>query len=323
MSEGSDDAGGAAVAAAGRLKRWARPVLGLLAAAFVVLTAWDLVARWESARVDVRPGLALLASVPLVGSCLLQGVAWIALVERMAHTKTPRLAALSLYMASQLARYTPGKVGLPLVRMEGAPRIGLARGLVGVSVLVESLSWTATGAVLGFLLVAVTASPSDTGGLLERFSWPLVAASVFGALVLMIVDRTRYPAAVRKVLGPEGRGPLVPVRLPAIQLVYWALVALHGNLLSTALGASQEAALSAMGFYVLASVAGFVVLAAPAGLGVREAVLVHGLAPTIGSAAALGAAIFSRVLWLVTELVTWVVTRALAQKYGRELPPVP
>jgi hypothetical protein len=316
MSEGSDDAGGAAVAAAGRLKRWARPVLGLLAAAFVVWTAWDLALGWEKAHVEVRPGLALLASIPLVGSCLLQGVAWIALAERMAHTKTPRLAALSLYMASQLARYTPGKVGLPLVRMEGAPRIGLARGLVGVSVLIESLSWTATGAVLGFLLVAVTASQGDTGGWLEQFSWPLVAASVFGAFVLMIVDRARYPTAVRKILGPEGSGPLVPVRLPAIQLGYWALVALHGNLLSTALGASQEAALSAMGFYVLASVAGFVVLAAPAGLGVREAVLVAGLAPTIGSPAALGAAIFSRALWLVTELVTWVLTRTLARKYG-------
>lgn len=316
MPQGSDDAGGAAVAAAGRLKRWARPVLGLFAAAFVVITAWNLVARWEDARVDVRPGLALLASVPLVGSCLLQGVAWIALVERMAHTKTPRLAALALYMASQLARYTPGKVGLPLVRMEGAPRIGLTRGLVGVSVLVESLSWTATGAVLGFLLIAVTAAPGETGGVLERFSWPLVAASVFGALVLMIVDRSRYPGAVRKLLAPEGQGPLVPVRLPAIQLAYWALVAGHGNLLSTALGASPAAALSAMGFYVVASVAGFVVLMAPAGLGVREAVLVAGLSPTIGSAAALGAAIFSRVLWLVTELATWVLTRTLAQKYG-------
>jgi uncharacterized membrane protein YbhN (UPF0104 family) len=71
-----------------------------------------------------------------------------------------------------------------------------------------------------------------------------------------------------------------------------------------------------MGFYVLASVAGFVVLAAPAGLGVREAVLVSGLSPSIGSAAALGAAVFSRVLWLVAEIVTWVLTRALARKYG-------
>jgi hypothetical protein len=219
-------------------------------------------------------------------------------------------------MASQLARYTPGKVGLPLVRVEGAPRLGLARGLVGVSVFVESLSWTATGAVLGFFLAAVTSQAPDAGGSLARFSWPLVAVSVLGAVLLLSIDRSRYPAPVRRLFAPEGRGPLVPVRLPVIQFGYWLLVALHGHLLSTALGAAPAAAFSAMGFYVLASVAGFVVLAAPAGLGVREAVLVAGLTPSIGSAPALGAAAFSRVLWLVAELATWVLTRGLAKKYG-------
>jgi hypothetical protein len=317
MSDSEGEAGASAVATAGRIKRFVRPVMAVFAAAFVVATGYNLVARWEDARVDVEPALALLASLPLVASCVVQGIAWIALVERMAHTKTPRLAALSLYLASQLARYTPGKVGLPLVRVEGAPRIGLARGLVGVSVLIESLSWTATGAVLGFLLVALTAT-AGAGGLLGTFSWPLVAGSVVGGVVLMTVDRSRYPNTVRRLLAPDGDGPLVPVRLPAIQLGYWLLVAVHGHLLSTALGASPSAALSAMGFYVLASVAGFVVLAAPAGLGVREAVIVAGLSPSIGSAAALGAAAFSRILWLVMEIVTWLLTRTLARKYGLE-----
>jgi uncharacterized membrane protein YbhN (UPF0104 family) len=321
-AQGSDDAGGAAIGAAARFKRWARPVMGVIAAGFVAATAWDLANRWGDARIErVHIGLTILAFVPLVGSCVVQGVAWIALVERMARKATPRWHALSLYLFSQLARYTPGKVGLPLVRMEGAPRIGLARGVVGVSVLIEALSWTATGAILGFLLIALTATPGETGGLLGRFSWPLVAASVLGALFLMIVDRSRYPSPLRRVLAPEGTGPLVPVRLPAVQLGYWALVAVHGNLLSSALGASPEAAFSAMGFYVLASVAGFVVLAAPAGLGVREAVLVTGLTPSIGPAAALGAALFSRVLWLVADVVTWILTRTLARKYGgRALP---
>src|SRR6187431_680966 len=110
MTQGESDAGGTAVAAAGRIKRFVRPVLAVVATAFVVATAWDLAARWEDARVNVRPALALLASLPLVLSCIVQGIAWIALVERMAHKRTPRLPALSLYFASQLARYTPGKV---------------------------------------------------------------------------------------------------------------------------------------------------------------------------------------------------------------------
>jgi uncharacterized membrane protein YbhN (UPF0104 family) len=319
MTQGSDDdaGGGAAVGAAAKLKRWLRPVMAGLATAFVAATAWDLATRWGDARIErVHPGLTLLAFLPLVASCVMQGLAWIALVERMARKETPRWQALSLYLASQLARYTPGKVGLPLVRVEGARRIGLTRSLVGVSVLIESLSWTATGAVLGFLLIALTAKAGDTGGLVGRLSWLLVAASVLGATLLMIIDRSRYPAPVRRLLAPEGTGPLVPVRLPAVQLGYWALVAVHGNVLSRALGAAPDAAFSAMGFYVLASVAGFVVLAAPAGLGVREAVLVTGLSPFIGPAAALGAAIFSRVLWLVADVVTWILTRTLARKYG-------
>ena len=320
MTSGSDDAGGAAVEAASKLKRWVRPVLGLVAAVFVAATAYELVRSWENARVEVSAGLALVASIPLFASTVVQGFGWIALVERMADKRTPRLGALSLYLASQLARYTPGKVGLPLVRMEGAPRIGLARGLVGVSVFIESLSWTATGLVFGFGLVAIVASNGDNGGSLERFSWPLVAVSVAGALLLLIVDRTRYPAPLRRIFAVEGRGPVVPVRLPAIQLGYWALVAVHGYLLSTALGAPSGAAASAMGYYVLASVAGFVVLAAPAGLGVREAVLIAGLAPSIGAAAAVGAAVFSRVLWLMTEFLTWVLTRTLARKYGGMAP---
>jgi len=79
--------------------------------------------------------------------------------------------------------------------------------------------------------------------------------------------------------------------------------------MSLALGAPQGAALTAMGFYVLSQVAGFVVLAAPAGLGVREAVLVTGLSPSVGAAGALGAAVVSRALSLAAELAVWIIAR--------------
>jgi uncharacterized membrane protein YbhN (UPF0104 family) len=249
--------------------------------------------------------------VPLFLSCIVQCFAWIALVERMAGRHVPKGPALSLYLASQLARYTPGKVGLPLVRMEGAPRLSLAPSLVGISVLVEMLSWTATGAMFGFALLAAVAPSAGLAGLIGRLSIPLFACAALGLLLLLLVDRSRYPARLRKVLAPDGEGPVVPVGLPLVQFAYWALVALHGYLMSVALGANGSAAVTAMGFYVIASVAGFVVLAAPAGLGVREAVLLAGLGPQLGSASALGAALISRAASLVVEVAAWLLVRAV------------
>lgn len=302
-----------AVNEAGRLKKWVKPVMNLLAAVFVVLAARDVITRWGETSVTIAPGLAVIAFIPLFLSCIVQGVAWIALAERMASKQVPRTPALSLYLASQLARYTPGKIGLPLVRMEGAPRIGLTRTLVGISILVESLSWTATGAVLGFLLLAVTVPDAGLGAVLGKLALPGFGLSALGLLVFMVVDRSRYPGKVRALLAPGGEGPVVPLAVPLVQLSYWALVAVHGYLMSRALGASDESGMTAMGFYVVASVAGFVVLAAPAGLGVREAVLLAGLTPSVGASGALGATLISRAASLVADVLIWAVVRALSR----------
>jgi glycosyltransferase 2 family protein len=302
-----------AVGEAGRLKKWVKPAMNLLAAAFVVLAARDVILRWGETRVTLSPGLAVVAFIPLFLSCIVQGIAWILLAEKMSAKKVPRLHAMSLYLASQLARYTPGKIGLPLVRMEGARRIGLTRTLVGVSILVESLAWTATGAVLGFLLLALTVPDAGLGAVLGKLALPGFGLSTLGLGVFMLVDRSRYPGKVRSLLAPGGKGPVIPLAVPLVQLGYWALVAVHGYLMSRALGASFDSGMTSMGFYVVASVAGFVVLAAPAGLGVREAVLLAGLTPSVGASGALGAAFISRAASLVADILIWVVVRALSR----------
>jgi glycosyltransferase 2 family protein len=302
-----------AVAQAGGLKRWLRPVMNLVAVAFVAVAARDIVKRWEGTAVELDPLLAAVACLPLVLSCLAQGFAWIALVERMAKKRVPRGPALANYLLSQLYRYTPGKVGLPVARMDGAPRLGLTRSIAGISVLVEMLSWTGTGAAVGFALLAVAAPSVGLAGALGKLAVPVFGAAAMGLLVLLLVDRSAYPAKVRALVAPEGSGPLVPVLLPLIHVVYWGLVAAHGYLMSLALGADESGALTAMGFYVVGQVAGFVVLAAPAGLGVREAVLVTGLTPSVGAAGAVGAAVISRALSLVAEIVVWAVARTLTR----------
>lgn len=298
-----------AVAQAGGVKRWIRPLMNLVGIAFVVLAARDIAKRWSDTSVHLEPLATVVACLPLVVSCFIQGFAWIALVERMAQKRVPRGPALSLYLLSQLYRYTPGKVGLPIIRMDGAPRLGLTRSIVGVSVLVEMLSWTGTGAAVGFAFLALAAPSAGLGGLLGKLALPAFSAAALGLLALMLVDRKAYPAKVRSIVAPEGTGPVVPVLMPLIQIVYWSFVAAHGYLMSLALGAPESGAVTAMGFYIVSQVAGFVVLAAPAGLGVREAVLVTGLSPSVGVPGALGAAVVSRAASLIAEVLVWAGTK--------------
>jgi uncharacterized membrane protein YbhN (UPF0104 family) len=298
------------LARAGGLKRWLKPAMNLVAVVFVVAAGLDIAKGWQSKAVHLDWGLAALAIVPLLFSCLAQAFAWIALIERMAHGRVPKGPALSIYLASQLARYTPGKVGLPIVRMQGADRIGVARSIVGVSVLIESISWTATGAVAGFAFLAL-AAPGAGPGWLRDFALPALVASALGLLVLLAVDRRHYPAKVRFLLGAEGAGSAIPIGMPLIQIGYWLLVGVHGYLMSRALGAPQNAAITAMGLYVVSSVAGFIALAAPGGLGVREGVVASGLKPFVGAAPAAAAAIISRGASLVAEVAIWGVVRLL------------
>ena len=316
MSE-AEGAGAPAAPAAGvaRLKRWLRPLLGLFAFAFVVATAVDLAARWDERAVAVDVGFAIASLVPVVVGTALQGVAWIALAERMAGQRTPRLAALALYLDSQLARYTPGKVGLPIVRMAGAPRLGLTARLVGTSVLVEMLSWCATGALVGLLLLAATSAPTEgIIGMLGRNSGVLLGLPLVGAALLVAVDRRRLPGKLRGLLGLEGVGPLAPPVLAALQVLYWMTWAVHGYLLVRALGAPPTPAVGTTGFSPLANVLGFLALAAPAGVGVREAVLVAGLSPVLGAPGALAAAVLSRVASLVAEVGVWGLARLAAHR---------
>ena len=280
----------------------------VLAIAFVVLAAWDLHGRWEPEKFHLQWGLAVAAGVPLAAATLLQGVGWIALIERMTGRRVARGPALALYLASQLARYTPGKVGLPVVRMAGAERIGAPARTIGSSVLVEMLSWTAVGSAVGFgLLFSTNQHAAGVASLLGRWGLPLVLGAIGAALALLLVDRRWAGRRVVDVLGLHGAGPLAPPLLPLVQTVYWALWAVHGYLLTEAVSDVGGAGLAATGLFVLGPVLGFVALAAPAGVGVREAALALGLAPIVGAAPALTAALASRFTSLVAEVGAWAI----------------
>lgn len=289
--------------------------MALLALAFVGFAAWHLARSYKGGSAHVRYGLALSSLLPLaLGSLLLAG-SWKLLIERMSRHRVPTGPALALHLESQLARYTPGKVGLPLVRMAGAAQLGVTARTVGSSIAVETLSFLSVGGTLGFALLAATSHhASGVTAMLGRYGLPLLAVFAISTLALLAIDRRRYPVAILKLLNVEGEGPLAPARLPFGHLLYWSTWAAHGYLVSLSVGASHGAALASAGLYVLAPIVGFLALAAPAGAGVREAMLSVGLVPAVGSVAALAAIIISRAANLAVDVLMWGASRPVAGK---------
>lgn len=284
-----------------------------IALVFVGYSAWDLAHRWQKTRVSLDLLWALLSILPLGLGCLIQARGWIALIERMTARRVPRGPALSLYMDSQLARYTPGMVGLPFVRMAGAARLGVSAVSVGSSVGLEMLSWTAVGGAVGFATLSWLPPSEGLMALLGAWAIPIVLGFTAIVIVLSCVDRARLPAFVVRLLKVEGSGPLVPLSLPLAHVFYWASWAAHGFLLTHAFGGAPSIALSSSGLYALATVGGFVALAAPAGVGVREAILSISLAPALGSAPALAIAVASRAASLAADVCAWAVLKRWAR----------
>ncbi|MDF3066344.1 MAG: hypothetical protein K0R38_1945 [Polyangiaceae bacterium] len=307
-----------ALGGAQRLKAVLRPIMGVLAALFVGVAIWDLKRRWQPGVVEVNYGLAALSMLPLAVGCVLLGLGWVWLLSRMSGVRIPVLPAMAIHLESQAARYTPGKVGLPLVRILGAEKLGTTGRIAGSSVFIEVLCFVATGGVLGPLVLAL--SGNLFGRLTEALGVVgilLLAGFVVALLVLLLLDRRHLPQKARDVLKLDGVGPLVPAVLPLIHAGYWLTWAVHGYLTSRAVHAPVDVSLASMGFYVLAPVMGFLALAAPGGLGVREAVVSIALSASIGPAAALYAALISRGTSVLVDFGVWMAFRPFRDRGAR------
>lgn len=303
-----------------KLRLVARLVLGGASAVFVAVACYKLATRWQSGKVTVSWPWLVASGLPIALGTVILALSWKWLMERMVGKKLPVVPCLTLHFESQMARYTPGKVGIPLVRMAGAEKLGVPAAVAGYSVLTESISMVAVGGVVGF--AALLAMNSGTASVTETFGKVgLLGLLAFVAvtLVLVLVDRRLLPAFVTKLMRAEaGTGPLVPRRGPLAHALYWLTWAAHGYLAARSVGISSVHAWSGSAFYVLAPIAGILALATPSGIGVREAVLSMGLAPLVGTAPAVAAAIVSRAVSLLVDCLVWAFGRVVLS--GRSSP---
>ena len=272
----------------------------MLAVAFAALA---LASQWDEAGEKIgdlsvlHVGLAMLFAA---GSLVTSFLAWRETLAGLGD-RLPIPTSARIFYLGQLAKYVPGSIWAIVGQMELAKVHGVRRertATAGIVVLVISL---AMGLLLG--LLAVPALLDADGG--------LYASSVLLLIPLAVVLHPRVltwlvGTGLRVLKRPPLDAPLTIAtiwRVAAFSLLSNGLLGLQIWQLSVDVGGEGWALLPlSIGGYGLAAAISLVVVPLPAGAGLREAVLVLLLAPSIGVASATLVAILARLLLTIADV---------------------
>ena len=277
--------------------------------AFLGFVCWAVAHRWSEVRDVIGelsvPALALSA-LAAIGAVWCGFLSWRALLVDFGRT-VPATGAMRIFFVGQLGKYLPGKVWPILTQA----RLGRAYGVPGrtsaAAVLVTMLIALGTG-----VLVTVCALPVLGDRTFDTYWWVL--------LVLPIAAVSLWPPVLNAILARlmrvARRAPLpCPLSLRGIaravlwSVVSWLLFGVHlWALLADLGGAGVDLLPRAIGAFAGAWVIGFVLAITPAGVGPREVALLVLLGSTVTPSAALVAALVSRLLMTVADLIWPAVT---------------
>lgn len=276
-------------------------VAGFAGAALCVVAVVMLVRRaialgdslGEQAR-HLSPFAFVLALGVYVAGSLLLAISWVLLV-RMTSSAAPRALPLFVgHLRAQLAKYLPGNVFHLAWRHLAARREGVGHRELGLALMMESILVLAAGAILA---LGVVSDPrlNAMAPWARHLIWGAPALAALTWVGVSIVGHRRAAQ-----LAPARTAPFY-FSVLVLDLVFFVLA---GSALRMLCQQPDVLPFSAWcGWLALAWVLGYVTPGAPAGIGLREAVLVLGLAPVLGEPGALALALAYRLLTLVADAV--------------------
>jgi uncharacterized membrane protein YbhN (UPF0104 family) len=262
-----------------------------LHAAQIPAIAWDAAA--------ISAGIVALALYLIQFAT--SGLAWHLWLRAIGEPTRPGLA-IALTSLAQFAKYVPGSIAQHIARVALAARYGMSAAGVVISIGLETGWSLAAGAGIAVMAAVILGLPLFQGVADTTMITVLALVGVtlmVPSLGIWLLERRR-PAWLARWLGPAPlRHPTLPTILGCCLL--YALNHVICGVILTLLGARLFGApeaplLFTIGVFALSWMAGLVVLVAPGGIGVREAVLMAGLAPVYGPATALAMAIAYRVI---------------------------
>jgi uncharacterized membrane protein YbhN (UPF0104 family) len=286
--------------------RVARAVVAVLVLVAVVVA---LARTWHTVAPDIRsiPAWAVVASVAFILLGLVPTVvAWRILLADLGSDLAVR-PSIGVFFIGQLGKYLPGSLWVVLAQSELAARHGVPRRRTAVVALVQVGISIVVGLALGVLAVpAFVSGRQNRIWLLALVAVPIGAAILYPPILNRVVayglrilrrEPLEHDFSGRAVTGAAGAS-----------VVAWLLIGMHLWVLAVALHAPPGRTVLAATFgYVLAASVGLLVVFTPAGLGARDVMVVLTLSSVMPRSAATAAAIVSRFVVLVADIIAAAV----------------
>lgn len=221
-----------------------------------------------------------------------------------------------VYAKAWLGRYVPGSLVWVAGKVYFASKLGISKTKLAVSSYLEALIQLATTLFLAVLLIVLD---PITRELAAQAFWLLILLLALGAIALIPRVLAWYAGLGYKLLK---KAPLDPGSIPSARVILQgslrftlsALVAglaFYFVLLAVAPQLGLKNLVYVLALTAIANALSMVAVFAPAGVGVREGVLIAGLALIIDPSVALIAALLMRVMSIVWDGLFFAVAKAL------------
>ena len=202
------------------------------------------------------------------------------------------------FATAQLAKYVPGSIWQGVGQVADAHRLGVGTGTASLAFLTQVSVQLLVAAAVSVLALLSPGLPL----------WLMIGVAL-GPLALLLIRPAALRGVVRGLSRLSSRVREDAIEVPEARALGQVALASLGAILALGIGFAlllpeargPRELLGAAGVFALAWVVGFLVVPLPSGLGVREAVLVAGLAGLYGPADVLTASIVSRVVLIVVE----------------------
>lgn len=291
--------------------RIAKTLMMIAAVVFLGIALWAGIDSLQKEEFTLRPAYLAIAFIFCLLFFLMQSFGWHLALKKLGHDIGPGRAS-SIWFLSQVVKYVPGKVMLPLYRVMYSSRCNVPKTKTLLSIMIELVLMTVSSALVFVALLPFLSQKLD-----DRFALhSLVLCCVAG---LVVIHPKVMNFGVNLALKIFKRNP-VRIEFSYASLLWllgffifsWAIYGVSAvfNVLAVAVPWEQGAGfvLAVSAGFAISWTLGFLSFLTPGGIGVREAVLTAILAPFVSMGTALAVAVLSRLIWILCEITGTALT---------------